>query len=378
MIEEKLLVLDCLRAFVHGTAVSSKEKNNLHSLNWDWILRQSQANRILPFMIHIFEREGYLGQLPKNDQIELHSVLMRSAWEHQTKLSEFKKAQALFEKNDVPIIPLKGIALSYLVYQKKPLRLMNDVDLLIPERDLDRSRDILLAEGFVLNEAKNRWHTKVMMDIFGRWDFIQDKMVVDLQWAPKFFVEDEFIMWDCQGAWKRAVPFQEGGKNVWMLSATDQILYLAFQMINDLQINVVYLVQLLDLALIMNKYQINREAVLQETSFYSEPVKNRISDILTIVEDCFFKDKSDEILPPVSTEFLEFFFESSKIPKSGFAINKIVRLIHSPWERFKFIAGYFVPSKNESTSLGVLGTVFCYLNHWKRQFSSLMKVISRL
>ncbi len=369
MMEEKIFILNCLRAFVHGSAIFAEQKKNLKSLNWDWIFRQSQANRILPVIIHVLEREGCLSELPKENQLELHSILMRSEWEHQTKLSEFRQTQALFEKSDIPIIPLKGIALSYLIYEKKPLRLMNDIDLLIPEKNLERSRDILLADGFILNEAKNRWHTDVMMDIFGRWDFIQNKKVVDLQWAPKFFIEDQFVAWDCQGAWKRATPFQKAGKNIWMLSAADQILYLVFQMINDLQINVVYLIQFLDLALVMKKYQMNRQAVLEAATFYNTAVKSRIADILTIVEDCFFGDSSDEDLPPPSAEFLEHFYESLKVPESGFALKKILYMIHSPWERLKFIAGYFVPSKNGKTT---------YLNHWRRQFSSLMKMISRL
>lgn len=364
MTQERLFILNCLRAFLHGRPLP---ETNLQFLDWDTVIRQSQANRVFPLVIHVLERDGYLAGLPHDKQIELHSVLMRSEWELQNKLSEFKQVRQLFQKNDIRLIPLKGIALSYLVYNKTPLRLMGDIDFLIEERDLERSQNVLLGEGFVLNEAKNRWHTKVMMDIFGRWDFIRGEMVVDVQWLPKFFVEDEFVTWDCESARKRAVPFREVGENVWMLSAMDQISYLIFQIINDFQINVVYLIQFLDLALMMNKYQITRELILQASSLYSTSVQNRISDILSIVEDLFFTDKSHEDFQPASAEFIECFFELSKTPQSGFAIQKITSLIHSPWEKLKFLAGYFVPGKKEN-----------YLDLWKRQFSSLLRLIARL
>lgn len=375
MIAEKIFILDCLRAFVHETAVSGRwNENSLSRLDWDFVIRTSQRGRVLPFLICIFRKEGYSRFFPKEDPLTWESLLMQSEWENQTKLNEFKKIKDLFELHSISLIPLKGVALSYLVYDHAPYRVMGDIDILIREIDLRKTENLLSGKRFVIREPKNRWQAKPTMKIIGRWDFDKDQMNLDLQWAPRFFIAGEWVSWDSEKAWQRAEPYQSLDGPVFMLNAPDQAQYLCFQILNDMEINYIQMNQLLDVALVMKKFQLNRQAILNNAGPLNVTFQAKLSDFLQNVEACFFGDQSAE----KSMAFLDPFFESSVELRHDFAVKEILRLVQSPWQRILFLIGYFVPSKTAlkaKTSFNFFSVLAFFLSHWKKQFLLLFRLL---
>ncbi len=375
MIPEKLFILDCMRAFIHETVVSPAwNERSLSTLNWDLVIRTGQKGRILPFLVHTFEKEEYSRFFSKEDQLEWEGLLIYSEWENQKKLKEFKKIKDLFELNSIPLIPLKGIALSHLVYDRTPYRLMSDIDVLIHKSDLQKTQDILSAEGFVLREPKNRWQAKPTMKIIGRWDFMKDQMNLDLQWAPRFFIENQWVPWGGEEVWQRAESFKSLGENVFMLSTPDQAQYLLFQILNDMEINYIYVSQLLDLALVMKKYRLTHDQILGTARTLSASLQAKLTDFLQNVETCFFGDQFVE----KAACFVDLFFESSRELRHDFALKQILRFIQSPWERTLFLIGYFVPSKSllrEKKSFNFFSMLAFFLDHWKKQCLSLFRVL---
>ncbi len=377
--QEKLFILDCMRAFINGNTFSP-DKISFSNLNWDRMIQLARAGRVLPFLIHMCEKEGFLIHLPKKYQTWFQSFLMYSEWENHKRITEFKKVKDLFAKNRISFIPLKGIALSHLVYQKTPFRYMADMDLLIRESDLERTRNLLFNDGYVMSEPKNRWQAKAMMDIIGRADFVKAHINVDLQWSPKFFVEGKFVSWDYEGAWQRAEPFRQLGENTFMLSAADQVLYLALQILNDMEINVVHMIQLLDLTLIMQKYQVRLSHLSEQIAALGPSMEKRLSGFFIMVEKHFFEHKIYEKSSIESIRFFEPFFESLLSPKPNFTFKEILHSIQSLRERFLFVAGYFVPSRailQKKAPLNFLGTILCYFDHWRKQCFSLFKLLLR-
>lgn len=377
---EKSLIFDCLRAFINGTVVSTKDWNNrsLLKLNWEWIIETARTGRILSFLIHIFEQEGYLRFFVKKDRLKWKSFLMNSEWENRKKMTEFKKIKDLFEIHSIPLIPLKGIALSCLVYDKAPYRFMSDIDILIRETDLQKTKEILSKDGFVLSEPKNRWQAKPTMEVIGRWSFIKGNMDLDLQWSPKFFFEDQLVSWDCGGAWQRAESFKRLGDNVFMLTPVDQALYLSFQILNDMELNSVHMIQLLDLALIMEKFGLDSDCIVRNASNLKFSLRNKLSQFLQSIEVCFFKDHSYSRLPQKYAEFFDRFFEFSPVPHHNFALKRLLWLIQSPWERILFFLGYFIPSQSvlrKKTSLSFFPTIMFLIDHWKKQCLLFFKLL---
>lgn len=377
---EKSFILDCLHAFVNESTVLSTRWNHhsLLSLDWDLIVQTSQKGRILPFLVYVVEKENRLRSLFQKDRLKLQSFLMSSDWENQKKMVEFKKIKDLFKTDSIPLIPLKGIALSCLVYDKAPYRYMSDIDILIREIDLQKTKGILSANGFMLSEPKNRWQAKPMMKVIGRWSFIKENLDLDLQWGPKFFIEDQFVSWDCEGAWQRAEPFKQLGDNVFMLSAVDQVLYLSLQVLNDIEINSIYVSQLLDLALVMKKFKLDSDIILRKTLALKPSLQNKLFDFIRCVEVYFLKNKPYSELPAETIGFFDLFFEFSSDPHHDFAVKKVLRLIQSPWERILFIIGYFIPSQSvlrKKTSFGFFQTVMFFLEHWRKQCSLFLKLL---
>lgn len=58
------------------------------------------------------------------------------------------KLSELFEKNDIPVITLKGPALSYRLYNDITLKASSDLDILIPEGYLNHAVAMLLENGY--------------------------------------------------------------------------------------------------------------------------------------------------------------------------------------------------------------------------------------
>ncbi len=377
---EKSFIFDCLNAFIHEAEGSPPLRNRrVSKLCWDRTIKMGRTGRILPFLIHAMGQTGLSKRLSKKEQIQFQGLMLCAEAENRQKLKEFKAISELFARHDIPLIPLKGIAFTYLLYQKTPLRSMGDIDILIKTDDLEKAQGVLLQNGFAFSEITNRWQAKPTMKVIGRWSFKKENIDVDLQWAPKFFTQAGLSAWNEKDAWQRAEPDEALGQNVYTLSAIDQFLYLSLQILNDIEINRFYTIQLLDLALLIKTCGIRRDAVLNALA--SNPgLRTLVRDLYDDVNECFFKNKPYLELSSGAKKILDRFLESSSKPERGFALKKILNTVQSPWERFLFVLGYFFPRQimpEKNSSPRVFEVFLFYVNHWKKQFSSLFKLLSR-
>ncbi len=62
-----------------------------------------------------------------------------------------------FDKQGVPVIPIKGATLALSAYGDVTLRDFNDMDLLIPKRAIEEARAILLARGYEERSFLRAW-----------------------------------------------------------------------------------------------------------------------------------------------------------------------------------------------------------------------------
>jgi hypothetical protein len=86
-----------------------------------------------------------------------HYLITLAANQHHLKL--LRAIELLFSEAAIPVVLLKGMALAYTVYADEGLRPMGDLDLLVPEQEVMKARDILLLNGgSVGNIPLSLWH----------------------------------------------------------------------------------------------------------------------------------------------------------------------------------------------------------------------------
>lgn len=137
------------------------QKHNTE-INWDMIIQLSQHHRIFPLIYSRAKNIGFpkhvLQALFRNYQKNIYRMLHLSA--------ETESLAKIFNKNNIPVLFLKGPVLAHDLYGDISLRTSSDLDLLIPIRDLDKADKYLSQLGYekndyihtVLNDWKWRHH----------------------------------------------------------------------------------------------------------------------------------------------------------------------------------------------------------------------------
>ncbi len=88
-------------------------------------------------------------------------------------MEEFKRVLFTLESRHVPVIVLRGYALIYWIYKDPGLRPINDIDILIREKDLSLVKDVLSKAGFhsparhPLLSVKGKVLIDIHLDILG-------------------------------------------------------------------------------------------------------------------------------------------------------------------------------------------------------------------
>jgi hypothetical protein len=126
----------------------------------------------------------------------------------------------------VPVIVLKGAALAEVVYGNVSLRPMGDVDLLVHQRDLARTRHVLEGLGYVLGRAET--HPGVLAEHENELVLCKPGPVpvfVDVHWSlfdSPYYQSRIAMDW----FWQTAQPAQIAGVPALMLGPEAQIIHL--------------------------------------------------------------------------------------------------------------------------------------------------------
>lgn len=85
--------------------------------------------------------------------LQVSKSMYRHTWsDNQWKFSRLKKILLLLQAENIPVCLLKGVAMVAHSYRDAGLRLMGDVDLLVPRSQVKKTIHLLLLQGFTLND----------------------------------------------------------------------------------------------------------------------------------------------------------------------------------------------------------------------------------
>ncbi|MGD0918933.1 MAG: nucleotidyltransferase family protein [Thermodesulfobacteriota bacterium] len=128
----------------------SKETVHLESQlpEWDGVADQAEAQGIAPLLYTHLREAGI--QPPPPVRRALQGLYLHHRDANQLKTRVLKELLTTFDAAGVPVLVLKGGALSHLVYPEPGLRPMGDLDLFVAKTYVRQAHDLLVKKGFIL------------------------------------------------------------------------------------------------------------------------------------------------------------------------------------------------------------------------------------
>lgn len=91
------------------------------------------------------------GDIPERCISDLRQIYFKTLSRNMVLYAHFRSVVDALAENEIMVIPLKGIYLAEAVYKDIGLRQMSDIDLLVRESDILRSKEILIGLGYKQN-----------------------------------------------------------------------------------------------------------------------------------------------------------------------------------------------------------------------------------
>jgi hypothetical protein len=132
-------------------------------------------------------------------------------------------------REGVPVIVLKGLALLDRVYSGVHRRPMGDVDLLVRPDHFPLVTQILERQGYAFWGEDLGCRKAFTQEFMGEIPYRRDTVMIDLHWhlvTQHWYRQVTRI--DFDGLWERALPLHITGSQALRLSPEDELLHLAF------------------------------------------------------------------------------------------------------------------------------------------------------
>ena len=346
---EQTFILDVLRGLAHKNPSSSLffGKTFAH-LNWQRIIKISSQQKVMGFVSHAAHEQGWVSALSPEVQEIFKNALLEYRFLNEEKKMQFIKISALLEREGIGVIPLKGIYLSFIIYEDMPYRSMDDIDILIPTEHSEKVIKILEKEGFMqaVYPFRSRWHTQIFQEVFVKDDFYWKRLGrngytdgrglnIDIHWEPYYIIGTERVTFDSNFFWESVVSGTRFGKNVYMIPQDRHLLFLSAHTADQYTPS---LVQLFDIALSMRKIPEALACLEKETKDWPSLVRDRLLHCCSIAQDIFLCERPISNLSDETKRFLKDFFKLK-----GKRERHDPCMVLSIRQKIKFLVGYFIP-----------------------------------
>jgi hypothetical protein len=113
---------------------------------WAGVPAQAAAQGVAPLLYVHLQAAGV--QLPSVVNLALQGLYLRNRWANQVRTRVLRDMLIAYKAAAIPVLVLKGAALSHLVYPEPGLRPMSDTDILVPKSEARRAQSLLAGLGF--------------------------------------------------------------------------------------------------------------------------------------------------------------------------------------------------------------------------------------
>ncbi len=140
---EMEFLLQCLRDTSSGEPNDDALIALAPDVPWDAFVEETTRHGVAPLVYKRLEPIQEAVGMPDTALEQLRDIYIHNALRNAAHLEEVKRILIAFRDADVPVIVLKGVDLAVSVYAEPALRPMQDLDLLIHDRDALKTTDVM-------------------------------------------------------------------------------------------------------------------------------------------------------------------------------------------------------------------------------------------
>ena len=219
------LLLCCARTCMDLAIAERVRELCRKDVNWTYLMRIAEAHGMLPLLswnLHNLCPEA----VPGVTLDQLRSHFFTNAGRNALLTGELLKLLRLFEAHGIPAIPFKGPVLATTAYGNLSLRQFNDLDILVHKRDVLRTRDLLIGQGYRQQLQLTGALEAGCLESLCAYNFVRHdgRIIVDLHWGITATFGTPPL--NLQQLWARVEPIPLSGTMVRTLSQEDSLLIL--------------------------------------------------------------------------------------------------------------------------------------------------------
>lgn len=118
------------------------------NINWETVLKLANSHRVRPLLFLGLRKCKNQAIFPATLMERLKTLNFQITTRNLIQTKELIKLFQLFKKNDINVIPYKGVILAKEAYQNLGAREFSDLDLLIDQKDFKKVKQILLEQNY--------------------------------------------------------------------------------------------------------------------------------------------------------------------------------------------------------------------------------------
>ena len=197
-------------------------------VNWPELLLQLERHEIAPLLSHHLQSMSEV-RLPETARAALKQAARATLVRNLALQQTLRALLDALNQAALPVMPLKGILLTELLYGDLALRPMADIDLLVRPEDLEAATHTLLRVGCErirpLNQDADLYH-----HLFTTTGRSGASVLVELHWDLTW---NHVSRLDVEQVWARAECTRWQGRGVWTMTPSDLFLYLCLHAVKD-------------------------------------------------------------------------------------------------------------------------------------------------
>lgn len=231
---EYQLLLCCARTSLSKDNQDEIRKLVNDGLDWDYLLQMSKSHGLAPLLYYHLQQTDHDHRIPQFIMDRLHIIYYINLARNIPLSYELNKILNSFEKKEIPIVVLRGLALAQTIYKNIALRVTGDIDLLVQKKDLSRVAKTLLELKFTSPQSG-----LVMKEYSAELCFVKQgarekkglgSVVIDVHQDITSSIRlKRIIKIDTQGVIRRAHPTRIENANMLVMVPEDLVLHLTLR-----------------------------------------------------------------------------------------------------------------------------------------------------
>lgn len=231
--------------------ISPSQKERLSQIlagavDWKYLLDLAEFHGVAPLIAHNLVANGLSSQVPQPYLERLSQIYNGTLYRNVILSNEVTKVLSVFSQHGIAAIILKGIILAEQLYGNPGLRTVADMDILVQPEEVSLAGSLLLEMGYQQPVPKQAWNHPFHEAPYykqGQFPFF-----IELHWDLD---NSKLVAIPKEEIWRRAQFLQLQGGSTMVLSAEDNLLFLA----NHLFKHHTHLLKFLgDIAELLKKY----------------------------------------------------------------------------------------------------------------------------